>query len=139
MKSKIFTFSVVCFLALIMAVPTFAASSKYSFSMSYRYVDGSANGQFHSLSKGTAKIDGLHRQFSADANPTGPNTVHYQLRNKTSGKSYGVVSSTPYSDGSAKNVSGTYSGIGGGTNYYLVIWKDADDGRNTKGYGTVSN
>lgn len=29
--------------------------------------------------------------------------------------------------------------FGGGTNYYLIIWKSDNDGNNVKGSGTVSN
>ncbi|MGM0865409.1 MAG: hypothetical protein ACQEWF_12105 [Bacillota bacterium] len=139
MKSKFFSFAVVCLLALVTAVPTLAASNSFSFSMSYRVVDGSANGQFHNLKSGSAKINGSHRIFSSDSGAVGPNTVYYQLYNKTSGNSFGVVSSTPTKDGLLKNFSGTYSGLGGGTSYYLLIYKQADDGRNVKGSGTVSN
>jgi len=139
MKNKIFTLAIVGLLSLAMAIPTLAASSSYSFTMNYRMVDGAANGQFHSLSAGTAKISGSHYQYASEPNPTGPNVINYQLWNKTSGNNFGIVKSTPTSDGNRVYFQGSYpTSVGGGTNYYLQIWR-VDDGRDIKGSGSVYN
>jgi hypothetical protein len=138
LKTKLLSIGIIGFLALIMAIPALAASNSYSFTMNYRVVDGSANGQFHTLKSGTASIRGSHYQYSAEPNSVGPNPVNYQLYNKTSGNSFGIVKSTPTTDGSSKSFSGSYSGLGGGTSYYLFIWR-TDDGRNIKGSGLIFN
>lgn len=138
MKTNFFTLIITCMLLVVLAVPTFAASSKYNFTMNYRVVDGSENGEYHTLSAGKAYIYGTHRQFSSVPNPTGPNTINYQLYNATSGNNFGIVKAIPNSYGEETTVSGTYSGLGGGTKYYLFIWR-VDDGRDIKGSGSIYN
>ena len=136
MKTKLFSVIILGLLALVMATPaiTQAASNSYSFTLNYGVVDGSKNGQFYNLKKGTAKLSGKQYQYANDPNPVGPNTIYYQLRNKTSGNSFGTTSAR----GTNTSVSGSFSGLGGGTSYYLYIWR-TDDGRDMKGSGTVSN
>ena len=139
MKSKLFSIGFTSLLALVVAAPAaFSSSSSYSFTLDNRVVDGSKNGQYHNLSKGSATISGKQHQYSSDPKPVGPNTISYQLWNKSSGNSFGVVKSVPNSDGTSNSVKGTYSGLGGGSKYYLLIFR-TDDGRNIKGSGTVSN
>ncbi|MFC9596979.1 hypothetical protein ACFY5J_07520 [Peribacillus butanolivorans] len=137
MKTKIFSFGIVALLSFVMAVPTLAASNSYGFSMSAAVVDGSKNGEYHTLNKGTAKIDGSHYVSSSRPGALTPSKVTYQLWNKTSGNSFGKVTATPDASGS-KNFSGSYSGLGGGSKYYLIIMK-GDDGRTVKGSGKISN
>ncbi|WP_349729765.1 hypothetical protein [Peribacillus frigoritolerans] len=137
MKTKIFSFGLVALLSFVMAVPTLAASSSYSFTMSGMAVDGSRNAEYHTLNKGTAKISGSHYVSSSLSGSGNPSKVTYQLWNKTSGNSFGKVTATPASSGST-NVSGSFSGLGGGSKYYLIIMK-GDDGKTVKGSGKLSN
>lgn len=58
MKSKLFSLFIALIFVLSFTLPTFASSYNYSFTMNYRVVDGSANGQFYYLSSGPAKIEG---------------------------------------------------------------------------------
>lgn len=139
MKAKILSLVFILMFTMVMAIPTLAASNSYSYTMNFRVVDGSANGKFFNLSQGDAWIEGYQRQYSSDPGAVGPNTIHYQLYNKTSGNSFGDVTSFAPTDGSNRSFSGKYTGLGGGTSYYLFIWKAADDGRNVDGVGTVSN
>ncbi|WP_350301145.1 hypothetical protein [Peribacillus frigoritolerans] len=55
-KTKLFSVSVICILSIIIAMPSFAfaATNAYSFTMNLRIVDGSKNGQYFKLNKGTA-------------------------------------------------------------------------------------
>lgn len=140
MKTKLFSVSVICILSIIIAMPSFAfaATNAYSFTMNLRIVDWSKNGQYFKLNKGTAKLSGTHYQYSSDPSPVGPNPITYQLWNKTSGNSFGTIKATPNKNGTSSSVSGSYSGLGGGTKYYLQIFR-VDDGRNIKGSGKISN
>jgi hypothetical protein len=140
MKSKTLAIGlVIMFIGMVVAMPALAASNSYSFTMEHRVVDGSNNGQFMSLSKGSASISGSQYQSAALPGATKPQEVNYTLYNKTSGNSFGTVSSTANIDGTSNGISGSYSGLGGGTNYYLLIWKTYEDGRTLEGSGTVSN
>ncbi|MBZ5215433.1 hypothetical protein HU186_13945 [Bacillus paralicheniformis] len=140
MKTHIFSVAILGLLSLVMAIPTLAASKNYSFTMEYRVVNGATHGKFFTLKAGKAKISGKQWQFKADPYAVGPNNVHYELKNKTTGNSFGQVVSKPYAENEKdKKVSGTYSGLGGGNRYYLMIWKVEDDGRDIKGNGSVYN
>ncbi|MGW8427490.1 hypothetical protein ACWGJQ_18610 [Peribacillus simplex] len=80
MKTKLFSVSVICILSIIIAMPSFAfaATNAYSFTMNLLIVDGSKNGQYFNLNKGTAKLSGTHYQYSSDPSPVGPNPITYQ-------------------------------------------------------------
>lgn len=98
MKSKIFTVVVLSFIAFVALLPSFslAAHNRYSFTMSYRVVDGSENGQYHTLSKGSADLLGMHKISSSLPGAGKAYNVHYTLYNKTSGNSFGDIVATPY-------------------------------------------
>jgi hypothetical protein len=139
LKNKFFTIIILSFITFVAVLPSvsLAASNVYDFTMSYRVVDGSENGKFMTLSKGTAKISGRHKISSSLPGALGPFTVNYQLYNKTSGNSFGIVKDTPSK--TEHGFSGSYSGLGGGTSYYLFIWKSDVDGHTITGNGTVFN
>lgn len=59
--------------------------------------------------------------------------------NKTTGNEFGTIETKVPTGGTTGSVNGTFSGLGGGTNYYLLIWKVEEDGRTIEGSGTVSN
>lgn len=140
MKQKVFSFFIVGLLLVSFAIPAYAATSSYSFTMSFRVVDGSANKEFHKLDKGSVSISGSHRvSSSGDGARDTPLQLNYQLCNKTSGNCFGTVKATPRADGTRTYVNGTYSGLGGGTNYYLFIYRNGTDGHTISGSGTLSN
>lgn len=120
------------------AVPTFAASSSYNFTLSHRLVDGSNNNSFHKLDKGSVSIFETH-QISSSEKGARDNALqlNYQLCNKTSGNCFGTVKATPKK--SRSYVNGTYKGLGGGSKYYLIIYRNRTDGHTNKGSGTLSN
>lgn len=139
MKQKVFSFFIVGLLLVSFAIPAYAATSSYSFSMSFRVVDGSANKEFHKLDKGSVSISGTHRVSSSGDGAYSPLQLNYQLCNKTSGNCFGTVKATPRADGKSSIVSGTYSGLGGGTNYYLLIYRNGTDGHTISGSGKLAN
>lgn len=46
---------------------------------------------------------------------------------------------TPIASGTRSSVNGTFTGLGGGTNYYMVIYRDGNDGHYIEGFGTLTN
>ncbi|MEB6551428.1 hypothetical protein MXL46_20680 [Heyndrickxia sporothermodurans] len=137
MKNKIFTIIIMSFITFVAVLPSIsmAATNRWSFTMEFRVVDGSKNGQFMTLSKGTADFEGTHKISSSKQGAVGPNKVNYQLYNKTTGNSFGIITDTPSK--TAHSFWGTFTGLGGGTKYYLFIWRGADDGHTISGSGTV--
>ncbi|MEB2270548.1 hypothetical protein LAV33_09705 [Bacillus safensis] len=138
-KSSVFSVVMLVLFSFAMVVPTFAKTNYYDFTMEYRAVNGADKKRFYELNKGPAKISGEQWELSKLPNANGPNTVYYELRNKSTGKDYGTVTSRPRADGKVNKVSGKYTGIGGGNKYYLFIYKIERDGRTIKGKGKVSN
>ncbi|MBA3925998.1 hypothetical protein [Listeria rustica] len=121
-----------------------AASTGYSFTMDKRVVDGSVTGKYHKLSKGNAYLTGSQYIYSADKGYSKKaNAIGYELRNKTTRNSFGSFSKALSSRSSTypTKISKTRFSktVGGGTQYYLIMWKNDDDGNNVKGSGTVSN
>lgn len=138
-------FFVLAFIS-IFSLPLFveAASTGYSFTMDNRVVDGSVTGKYHKLSSGSAYLTGSQYIYSTDKGYSKqPNPIGYELRNKTTRNSFGSFSKAVPSRSSAypTKISKTKFSktVGGGTNYYLIIWKSDNDGNNVKGSGTVSN
>lgn len=127
----------------LLAMPVLAKSSSWSMKLSYkcRVVDGSANGKYHSLSAGYAKINGSVYPSYVAPGATTPQTLTFQLKNKTSGNSFGRVTVTPYAKkNKAKSFSSKYDKkVGGGTKYYLFIYRGVEDGRTIIGNGTLAN
>ncbi|MBC1372111.1 hypothetical protein HB847_06975 [Listeria booriae] len=121
-----------------------AASTSYSFTMDNRVVDGSVTGKYHKLSSGNAYLTGSQYVYSTDSGyAKNPLAIGYELRNKTTRNSFGSFFKAVPSRSSAypTKISKTKfsKSVGGGTNYYLIIWKGSNDGNNVKGSGTVSN
>ncbi|KPN14811.1 hypothetical protein AKG37_07040 [Bacillus australimaris] len=138
-KSRVFSVVMLVLFSFVMVVPTFAKTNQYSFTMEKRAVNGSDLGKYYTLSKGSAKISGSQWQSKKLPNAKGPNLVYYELRNKTTGNSFGTVTSRPNANGSSNKVSGTFKGLGGGNKYYLFVYKIEIDGRHLKGSGKVYN
>ncbi|MBP1970988.1 hypothetical protein J2Z83_003125 [Virgibacillus natechei] len=139
MKQKGFTIIILGALLFLFAIPAYAASNSFSFTMEHRVVDGSANGEFMTLSRGSAALSGSHYISSSKSGAGGPNQIAYQLCNQTSGNCFGIIRSTPRDDGLRRSFNGTYTGLGGGTSYYLMIYRGANDGHTISGSGTVRN
>lgn len=143
MKRKIFTTIIIAALLFTMSVPTFAKSSKFGFTLSNRVVDGSENGKYHSLDGGTyASISGSMVQTGGATETDLKNTIYAELRNKTSGNSFGVVTLGKPSGGIMRTTfSGTFDErkTGGGTKYYLIIYRGESDGRTMSGEGTLKD
>ena len=140
-KNKYIYCIVIILLSLIIAIlPIYAASSGWSFSMDWdgRYVNGSNNGVYHTLNQGGVQITGTVSNTYSRPGALGPYKLYFELLNKTSGNSFGRVTVTPTANGT-KNFSGTFSSVGGGTKYYLVIYRTESDGRKITGSGTLKN
>lgn len=143
MKGKIFSLLTVIVVIAVMAMPTFASSSNFSFVMKHRVVDGSKNGEYHSLNGGTyPTLSGeMYQDGGFLYNNNLRNNVYVELRNKTSGNSFGAVDlGRPTLDGSSVDFSETFSKkTGGGSKYYLIVYRIADDGRVMRGSGTLED
>lgn len=143
MKGKIFSLLTVIVVIAVMAMPTFASSSNFSFVMKHRVVDGSKNGEYHSLNGGTyPTLSGeMYQDGGFLYNNNLRNNVYVELRNKTSGNSFGAVNlGRPTLDGSSVDFSETFSKkTGGGSKYYLIVYRIADDGRVMRGSGTLED
>lgn len=142
-KCVMCVFLVCVLLVGVIALPVFAKSSSWNFEMNYkcRVVDGAKNKKFHSLDKGKAKISGKVWPGKVCPGATIPRTLYFELHNKTSGNKFGTVSVTPYAKkDKSKSFSCTYSkSVGGGTKYYLYIFRAEADGRTIQGTGTLAN
>ena len=143
MKGKIFSLLTVIVVIAVMAMPTFASSSNFSFIMKHRVVDGSKNGEYHSFNGGTfPTLSGeMYQDGGFLYNNNLRNNVYVELRNKTSGNSFGEVNlGRPTLDGSSVDFSETFSKkTGGGSKYYLIVYRIADDGRVMRGFGTLED
>lgn len=139
MKSKLFSLFIGLTFMLLFIMPTFAYSNSYdySFTMNYRVVDGSANGQFYSLNSGKAKIEGYTKIIDSVTGALGPYDINYTLYKSVFGPdpSYGTING-----GIDTSFSGTFSGtITKSDKYYLLIWKVEDDGHDVRGAGKLYN
>lgn len=147
MKSRITSIILLAALLFsVIVVPAYAASG-YDYVMIYR-VDGKAQGQFHSLSKGTVDISGFSFYTGAAeswaVSSTKGETVSYYLYKDDSfaDSYYGSVSQYVPSSANTYNVarfsdSFSKSADVESGNYYLVIVKE-DNGWKMKGEGTLN-
>lgn len=123
---------VITFILSIMLTPVYAVSSEWSMTMSSegRIVDGSKNGVYHKLDKGKVCISGTMKTIDNKSIKGGVNKVHITLYNKTTGNYFGDVTVTPSEEiGGKVSISGTYEeSVGGGTKYYLYVWRGGSDG-----------
>ncbi|WP_079707688.1 hypothetical protein [Paraliobacillus ryukyuensis] len=136
MKTKIFTFFTVAVLLSSFALPAFASSSAYSFTMEFRVVNGKNNGIYHSLSSGSPTISGSTSVVSSKPGAFDPYDIKYTLYkdNFFGDTGYGTVNG-----GVDKYFTGTFDEVDGGDDYYLLIWRTNDDGNIVEGSGTVSD
>lgn len=143
MKRKIFTAIIASTLLVTMSIPTFAKSSEFKFTLEHRVVDGSKNGVYHALSGGTyPSISGTMRQTGGVTETDLRNNIYVELRNKTSGNSFGSVwLGRPSTDGTSISFSDTFSErkTGGGTKYYLIVYRAESDGRIMEGSGDLED
>lgn len=139
MKRLLIRGSVVAFALFAFAAPVLASSSFYSWSMSNRVVDGSRNGQFHSLAAGALRNSGQIWVTSTDSvHQPSPITVNIDVMKDDFFDSLvcrvSVLPSQIINSGTqyAKNC-GTIAAA----SYYLIIWKSTDDGWNEAGQGDL--
>ena len=109
-----------------------AASSPYSFTMTYYVVDGCANSQFHTLDAGTGKLSG------STSAPYSTISVQYELQRDVFGPnpSYGSVNggiNTSFS-----NLAFPTSVISA-SNYCIIAYRNSSDGITVNGSGTLHN
>ena len=84
MKSKILSLILILTIVTALAIPAMASSNSYNYTMNNRVVNGQKNGEYHTLSSGSASIDGSISIDSYDALPVAtPIAIGYTLyRNK---------------------------------------------------------
>lgn len=142
MKTKLISIGIATLLAATMCIPVFATSSSFGFTMSNRVVDGSENGAYHSLAGGTyPSISGSMIQVGGQTQSPDACTIYATLLNKTSGNSFGTVTlGRPDLNGHATDFSGRFSKkTGGGSKYYLIVYRNQSDGRVMSGTGTLKD
>lgn len=135
---------VIMFIMFVITVPVYAYSTNWAMEMSTngRIVDGEKNGAFHKLDAGKVSINGTiftHSNANGNGQPT--NKLHFSLYNKTSGNYFGSIDAKPsgYAYGEV-DFSGTYEeSVGGGTKYYLYIWRSESDGTHVSASGKLKN
>lgn len=142
MKKKLqCTLAVASILASLGAVSTVAHAasnvSSYEFTLNHRIVDGKVNGSYHTLSAGAVYINGVHYEYDAGVNPVGPNAIHYALLRDRVGPDVDCGSITCYNYTYPSGKLGTADKAS--SKYYLQIYKNADDGRDVMGSGTIYN
>lgn len=138
MKQNLMAIATVMATSFAFATMTFAGSSNYSFTLDHRVVDGSDNGTYHSLDKGTAYIDGGHYEYLTDKGALSTyNNITYVLYRSRFGpdKSCGSIECDYYTNPSGKIGTADEKS----SKYYLQIYKVEDDGHNIKGSGTIYN
>lgn len=141
MKQKIITILLLSLIMTFMALPALANSSSWYFTMDYTYVNGADNGIFHSMTSGNMYLNGDIWAYSQDYGHTSsPNTVYVDVYESVFGpdRRVGGASATPSS--TLYNEVAVYSSMGSqnaGT-YYIVTYKNSDDGWNIQGNGTIN-
>jgi|WetSurMetagenome_2_1015567.scaffolds.fasta_scaffold585565_1 hypothetical protein len=119
---------------VVIALPVIgvcAASSSYSFTMTYSIVDGCANNQLHTLDAGTGKLTGsayaLHSTIP----------VWYELQREVFGPnpSYGSING---SINTAFNMAFPTSVVSA-SNYCIIAYRNGFDGFTVNGSGTLHN
>ncbi|MCI6157795.1 hypothetical protein ACQRBK_08050 [Peptoniphilaceae bacterium SGI.137] len=133
-KKFTFIFAIVLILTAFVT-PVFASSSRYSFNMRQRVVDGKRNGQFHNLNSGTAHISGSHHIYESVYINAEKQDLHFTLYKNQFGfdKEIGTIvvkNNTSFTGNFGKVQEGKY---------YLKIWKASRDWHYTMGSGSVSN
>lgn len=135
LKKKGPVFLVVILMLVMFTASVFAASSRYSYDMKNRMVDGKRNNEFHNLSSGKAYIDGSHRTTYSEYPFARKESINYTLYKNQFGfdKEIGTVGSSADS-----SIYGSFGSIDSGK-YYLKVWKTNIDYHHTSGSGKVSN
>lgn len=135
---KILTKTIVCSsLVLMTAVPAFASTHGWSFTMNLREVNGNTNGMRYSVSKGMMTNTGTLTVTSLDSGATDkPHTVYAYVYKKSGvlHKNLGYTTVTPSKSGASFSKS---YGIQDAGTYYLKFAKANDDGWNIKGSGRL--
>lgn len=145
-RNRIVTIVLLLLAMFVMATPALANSSSYSWLAysDYGYViDGSVNGVFHTMTAGTLTNSGSLWVTRTNPNPINPPTPFYISVKKsvvgpdptictTGAVTPSVMVGSQYAVSYSKGC-GT---ISAGT-YYLYIWRNAIDGREVKGSGTL--
>lgn len=135
MKQKLSIFLILVLLLSVTSINVLAASSRYSFDMKWRVVDGKDNKEFHKLDSGNAYIDGSHRIYHSEYPQARKENLHYTLIKNNWGfdKGIGTIEVKPNT-----SFSRNFGKIDSGE-YYLQVWKTNNDYHHTKGSGTLSN
>lgn len=136
MRSNFFSLITVTILAMCFVLPAFAASATYDFTMVNRVVNGKDNGVYHTLSAGTAHMNGSSFTYSSGPEAVGPYDIKYTLYKDVFGPdpSYGTVNG-----GHDRSFVGSFANVDASDKYYLLIWKTNIDGHTSKGSGSVFN
>jgi hypothetical protein len=101
-------------------------------------VNGKDNGIVHTMTAGTLSHTGAVWQYQTAPNPVGPNQVHIEVWKDTLFDDLiCTVTLTPYTTNNLKKYFSKNCGTISAGNYFIVVWKVEDDGRDDKGTGTL--
>jgi hypothetical protein len=124
---------------LLMAMPSFANTATWSFTMNNRYVNGEDNGVLHTMSAGTMTFGGDVWNYAKAAGATGRNTIHlnvYRQGFPTDPLACSTSATAPATLGQ-KQAFSVGCGSEPADTYYVVAYKVEDDGWDSKGAGTL--
>jgi hypothetical protein len=135
---KILTKTIICSsLFIITAVPVFASTHGWEFTMKLREVNGDDNGMRYSVSKGSMTNTGVLTVTSLDKGAAdSPYPVYAYVYKKSGLIHTNLGHTTVIPSRSGKSFSKSY-GIRDAGTYYLKFAKTNDDGWNIKGSGRL--
>lgn len=133
---KVRVFVILGVIFSLLSFKSYTASSYYSFRMRNRVVDGSKNGQYHTLSKGRVYISGNCYVTGKDYSQALQADLKYTLYEERWGwdKEYNTINS-----GTRTTVRGYMGTVKGGSKYYLLIYTTERDYHHRSGSGRLHN
>ncbi|WP_338554466.1 hypothetical protein [Paenibacillus sp. KS-LC4] len=139
MRQKLLSIMFGMILLCVLIAPIASAnSSSFSFDLTFRVVDGAANGKYHKLSKGNLSISGTVTPYD---NPNGAPAKINQISiavYKKSGTYVGTANVTPVAKlNTSTSFSQSLGTQSAETEYYLFISRLEDDGWDLSGQGTL--
>ena len=135
LRGSIISMAAIFVAAVVIVLPlaaVYAASSPYSFTMTYSVVDGCENGQFKTLDAGTAKLTGSTYGYASTI------PVKYELSRDVFGPnpSYGTVNGGINTSFSNLAFSGS---VPSASNFCIIAYRNGFDTITITGSGTLHN
>lgn len=147
MKKFLLTLFSVGMIMTTFAVPPVLANdasimntANWSWTMSYRYVNGKDNGQTHDMNSGTMTLIGTLAITSSHPGAVSPFTVTYEVKEDRGfwlpDRSVGTTGATPPINNDPVGVYGHFGTQDAGT-YYITAWTTEQDGHTKSSSGIL--